>query len=262
MIYKTRIAPTPSGYLHEGNLFNALLTWTLARRAGGTVLLRIDDLDSVRVRPEFVADIFRTLNALDIDWDEGPEGPDELASTWSQHHRLEAYRSAIKELLDEDLLFACNCSRSQIRDISGSLRYPGTCVDRGLTLDTPDVNLRIKDSSAAIPYAIIRQKNMLPSYMIASVVDDVLFGVTHIVRGQDLAPSSATQTSLAHRIPTLSTFCNVDIHHHPLIKGVEGEKLSKTGAPQRTQWGSDNRNMVEVLAKMRSDVEEYADSLA
>ena len=243
-------------------MFNALLTWTLARRAGGTILLRIDDLDDVRVRPEYVDDIFTTLEALGVDWDEGPEGPDDLASKWSQHHRLDAYRGAIEELLDSNQLFACNCSRAQIREISGSLRYSGTCIGRGLELDTPDTKLRINDSEAAIPFAVIRQKNMLPSYMIASVVDDVLFEVTHIYRGTDLSPSSNTQMSLAHRIPSLSPFCDVDIHHHGLISDDLGEKLSKTREPRRGPWGVGLGKKTKELARLKNYVEEYADALA
>ena len=219
--------------------------------AGGKILLRIDDLDTDRVRPEYVDDIFRTLEDLGIDWDEGPQGPDDLAAVWSQHHRLGSYHDAIAELRASGHLFACDCSRAQVRSKSETMDYTGTCSGRGLPLDTVETALRMNYGTSDIPYVVIRQKNLLPSYMISSIVDDVLFGVTHIVRGADLAPSSNTQISIAQRLPSLSTFCGVDIHHHPLILGAKGEKLSKT---QGSQKGP--------LPDLRLRVEEYVNGLA
>jgi hypothetical protein len=87
----TRLAPTPSGYLHAGNAINFLITARLAQESGSRVLLRIDDLDQERVRPEYVEDVFRSLEWLGIHWDDGPSGPEELYSTWSQQLRTARY---------------------------------------------------------------------------------------------------------------------------------------------------------------------------
>ena len=121
---KSRFAPTPSGYLHIGNGFNFVLTWLHARTRGGNILLRIDDLDKGRVRPEYVEDVFRTLDWLGLDWDEGPFGPSDLERKWSQHLRLDRYRSAIDELAFREIAFACALSRVQIIQSGG---YPGVC---------------------------------------------------------------------------------------------------------------------------------------
>ena len=107
MIPKTRLAPTPSGYLHRGNLFSFALTWLLARKDGLQILLRIDDMDRARFRPEYLEDIFRSLDSLGINYDEGPSGPDDFHSRWSQMHRRELYDYALSQMRQDQLLFAC-----------------------------------------------------------------------------------------------------------------------------------------------------------
>src|SRR5258708_1423737 len=96
--YKTRLAPTPSGYLHLGNAFSFALTASLAVRNSAKLLLRIDDLDGARAKPEFVRDIFSTLDFLEIDWDEGPDDPDELDRLFSQRLRMRLYEDALDQL--------------------------------------------------------------------------------------------------------------------------------------------------------------------
>src|ERR1700719_4550756 len=95
---KTRIAPTPSGFLHLGNVLSFAITAALARRTGARILLRIDDLDSQRSAPEFVQDIFDTLRYLEIPWDEGPRDYGEYASQYSQLHRMDLYNRALETL--------------------------------------------------------------------------------------------------------------------------------------------------------------------
>lgn len=136
----SRIAPTPSGYLHLGNAFNFLLTWLLVRGSEGKLLLRIDDMDRSRLRPEYLADIFTTIDWLGLDYDQGPEGPDDFERSWSQLHRLSLYREMLEHLAEQQALaasplFLCQCSRAEIlRNTAGNNSaggypgsYPGTC---------------------------------------------------------------------------------------------------------------------------------------
>ena len=95
---RTRFAPTPSGYLHWGNALSFVITWLMARQHAGTVRLRIDDLDQSRVRPDFIEDIFRSLEWLGLDYDRGPSGPDDFARNESQVHRIDLYRELLAEL--------------------------------------------------------------------------------------------------------------------------------------------------------------------
>lgn len=231
---RTRIAPTPSGYLHIGNAVNFVLTWRLARRHGGKVLLRIDDLDPQMCAPDFVDDIFETLVWLGIDWDEGPRSPSDLADTWSQRHRVPLYHAALDELRRGGHVFGCTCTRKQIAEHAHDGRYPGTCLDAGLDLDATDVAWRFADPSVhELPYPVVRQKSGLPAYQIASIVDDVHFGITHVVRGMDLRPSSGVQRLLASVIAPLRSFAEVTVIHHDLMTGADGTKLSKS----QGAWG-------------------------
>ena len=215
---RTRIAPTPSGYLHIGNAVNFLVTWAHARSRGGEVLLRIDDADPQMMVPGAVADIEATIAWLGIDLD---------GHLPSQRTRYDRYRVALEELRDAGVLFACSCTRSEIRAASADGTYPGTCLHRGLSLDAPDVAWRVA-IDGSLPYPIVRGKNGLPGYHIASLCDDVDHGMTLVVRGEDLAPSSWAQREIAMRAPSLLPFLDVEIIHHALITGADGQKLSKS----------------------------------
>jgi len=236
----TRIAPTPNGYLHVGNALNAVLVWLWARQNDATILLRIDDLDTGRVRVEYIEEVFRTLEWLGIDWDIGPQSVDEFNSAWSQQHRVDEYNKAIQKLLDNTLAYHCRCSRVKWLEKG----YDGcACQTSNLSVDH-DTTLRL----AAMPIALsfhdmwcgtqtcefdalsmlsaIRRRDGQPSYQIATVVDDVLFGVSHIIRGQDLADSTAFQRYLSEMIG-LKQFCDIQFMHHPLVR-FDGAKLSKS----------------------------------
>ncbi len=124
---RTRIAPTPSGYLHLGNVLSFALTATLAEQYGARILLRIDDLDRQRAQPAYIQDIFDTLEFLELPWHEGPRSVEEFEQQYSQVHRLPLYRQALEELKDKGAVFACDCSRSQMlagrnRRVCGTLQ--------------------------------------------------------------------------------------------------------------------------------------------
>lgn len=236
-----RLAPTPSGFLHIGNAFSFLLTQRLAERAGEPLLLRIDDLDSDRKRPEYIQDIFDTLRFLGISWQLGPRDANEFESHWSQRHRVSLYHQALRSGQKAGFVFACSCSR---KDFSGA--YPGTCENRSLPLDAPDVAWRWKvpettrvsvtinkNKTQDVLLAetmgsfVVRRKDGIPAYQIASLVDDLHFGVTSVVRGMDLIPSTAAQLLMADDLG-FGSFRSMDFMHHELVNDDMGMKLSKS----------------------------------
>ena len=142
-LLKTRLAPTPSGFLHLGNAFNIITTVLIAHLEGAKILLRVDDLDQARYRREYADDIFQTLEFLGISWDEGPGGVGELEQKWSQKYRINLYRDYLAQLAEKDLLFACECSRNEIAAISPDGIYPGTCIDKKIPLQTTGTSWRL-----------------------------------------------------------------------------------------------------------------------
>lgn len=241
----TRLAPTPSGYLHLGNAFSFIITWLLARLQGGKILLRIDDLDNERFRPEYLEDIFYSLEWLGLDYDLGPCGVADFHAEWSQYRRIDLYKQLLQDLSPH--LFACTCSRKTWQEASTDGQYPGTCIAKNLPLETPEAVWRLltpdnqwvifnqagkKEPVQAMPYQwmrhpVLRRKDGLPAYQVASVADDCHFGINLIVRGADLFASTVAQCYIATCIGT-AQFRDIAFLHHPLLKDAQGEKLSKS----------------------------------
>src|SRR5690606_8710969 len=140
---RTRIAPTPSGYLHLGNVFSFAVTAALAEQSGAQILLRIDDLDRERVKHEYVEHIFETLMYLGLPWHEGPEDYRDYEITYSQRCRMRVYQAALQQLRDSGLVFACDCSRTTLLRSHPEASYTGACRHRGLPLDHLGYNWRI-----------------------------------------------------------------------------------------------------------------------
>ena len=271
MTLRTRIAPTPSGFLHAGNGVSFILTYAITRAFEGTILLRIDDLDAERMRPEYVDDIFKTLNWLGLEYDEGPISPDDFYQNFSQHKRLEIYNNFIQKLQTTDLLYECQCSRKDIRLHSLNGLYPKTCRNNHLTADSiykketawriqvedftticfeewQKENFSIKLDTTLGDF-IIRQKNGLPAYQIASLADDELYKINFIVRGNDLLNSTAAQVFLAEQIEH-SPFPKNTFYHHPLLKNTEGVKFSKSeGAIALKEWRKAHHSPLELYRK-------------
>lgn len=244
---RTRIAPTPSGYLHLGNVLSIAATVALARHTGAKVLLRIDDLDQLRVKREYVEDIFETLDYLEIPYDEGPRDYREYKQEYSQLHRLDNYHDALHALCDRGAVFACDCSRSAVLTKNAQGIYTGVCRHRGLPFDAPGLKWRLVtdnqlgpavhgvDSSTvqamlppALHYFVVRKKDGFPAYQLASVVDDLHFEVDLIVRGEDLWASTLAQHYLARLLPGGDTFRQAKCWHHLLLTDSSGSKLSKS----------------------------------
>ena len=243
---RTRIAPTPSGYLHMGNAFNFLLTEAIARRGGGTIRLRIDDLDAPRVRDAYIADLFESLGWLGIKWEEGPADAAEQAALFTQRLRMQDYNGMLQALRDTGLVFACNCSRKALQQSSPDGQYSGACLDKGLPLDSSDLAWRIRTPAEEVVmfndallgrqehrlwtaqrHFIIRRRDGLPAYQVASLSDDARFGINTIVRGEDLLSSTIAQLYLAGLLG-LERFTGAVFYHHPLLRDAQGEKLSKS----------------------------------
>ncbi len=244
----TRIAPTPSGYIHAGNAINFILNAVLARsEAGGRLLLRIDDIDADRKRPEYVEDIFRTLDWLGITWDEGPSGPDDFERNWSQHLRLVDYHAFLSILEENELVFPCRLSRKQLSEMGG--QYPLHLREQGIGLHEPDTAWRARTPPGApLPCFVVRRRDGLPAYQVASVCDDLRFGVTAVYRGQDLRESTLAQQWLAAAAGQ-TAFGNIDFRHHPLFTGDDGFKLSKSaGASSVRQLGNNQDVRAHLFA--------------
>ncbi|TSJ42971.1 tRNA glutamyl-Q synthetase [Mucilaginibacter corticis] len=255
---KTRIAPTPSGYLHLGNVLSFALTAALARKTGAKILLRIDDLDQARVNDDYVQDIFDMLNFLDIPWDEGPRDLEDYKTNWSQLRRMDLYHEALQQLEDQRDVFACRCSRSQLQGNT----YPGNCRNRSIPLDTPDTAWRLyidereviiktlKDGllktqlPAEMKDFVVKKKDGYPAYQLTSLIDDTHFGVDLIVRGADLYPSTIAQHYLADVLGE-SSFQNITFHHHPLLMEAGDKKLSKSAGATSVKYLRDQGKTAE-----------------
>jgi glutamyl-tRNA synthetase len=261
---KTRMAPTPSGYLHAGNGAAFVLAWRLARESGGKLLLRIDDLDAERIRPAFVEDVFATLQWLGVDWDEGPRSSGDLA-LWTQHRRLGNYHTLLQELRTANLVYACSCTRKEVAERGCAVEYDGLCRKRNLSLDAADVVWRLRlpehgrmdmrmwprgavqRMALDLPDPVVRQRTVRPAYQIASLADDLYFGVDTVVRGMDLLHSSLLQLFMAEKLG-YTAFTQAVFLHHPLLVGPTGEKLSKSaGAASLKDRRESGRGPQEVL---------------
>lgn len=269
-LIRTRIAPTPSGYLHIGNAYSFLLTEEIVHRANGSLRLRIDDLDTPRVRWEYVEDIFESLAWLGIQLGEGPRDAGKQATDYSQQSRLPAYNELLERLAGTGLVFACECSRKDLQQHSEDGQYTGTCMEKNIPLNTPGSAWRILTPPGSMIYFedgikghqtlalrktqrhfIIRRRDGLPAYQVASLCDDMSYGINTIVRGEDLLTSTGAQLYLA-QVLGLESFRKTQFYHHPLLTDAAGEKLSKSA-------GSTSLRAVRELGVSGSSVRQGAE---
>jgi len=253
---ETRIAPSPTGRLHLGHAFSAVLGDENARKSGGRFLLRIEDLDQARSRPEFVDGIHEDLRWLGLEWDE---------QVLVQSQRTSAYQDALDTLRDHGLAYACFCTRSDIAQSltaphgDAATSYPGTCrplpddperrasiphcwrLDSAKALQVVALPLwreadgeRFQAREEQIGDAILARKDAPASYHLSCVVDDAASGVTMVVRGADLRPSTPIQRLLQGLLGLPEPV----YLHHPLVTHEDGRRLAK-------------RDMAPTLAAMR-----------
>ena len=153
----SRIAPTPSGFLHAGNVYNFLLTYLFARTFDGILYLRIDDYDLPRYRRQYVENIFRVLDMLGIDFDGGPSGVGEFESKFSSKFRLGAYQNALKKLEQKGVCYACECSHSMKSSFKNGI-YTRVCAEKNLKFkkDETAMRLRVLDEAICVRQNLIK----------------------------------------------------------------------------------------------------------
>lgn len=225
--YIGRFAPTPSGPLHFGSILAALASFLDARSQAGRWFVRMDDLDTPRVKPEVDTQILRTLEALGLQWD---------GEILYQSKRREAYESALQTLISKNILYACICTRKQTK---GRV-YPGTCRNKVLSPDerhslrilAPDKDFSTNDHvqgsitqqlASDVGDFVIQRNDGIHAYHLAVVVDDDFQGVNHIVRGADLADSTPRQLFLYE----LLSFPLPEYAHIPVALDKGRKKISK-----------------------------------
>ena len=264
----SRIAPTPSGYLHLGNAVNFLLTAWYIRSHGGKLILRIDDMDATRCRSEYVDDVFYALEWLGIEIDEGPSGTEAFYRDYSMARKTDYYREELRRLeASSGLLYACECSRKTIEARSQEGIYPRICRNSNHNLETHRSAMRIHvPDDTVIDFGtrqivldrqmgdfVLWRKDGLPAYQFVSVIEDRDLGVNTLIRGEDLLVSSAAQRYLAPMIGA-DLFAEALFIHHPLFTGEGNRKLSKSeGAyslKQMRESGHSGNKVFEAARKM------------
>lgn len=265
MTFVTRFAPSPTGPLHLGHAFSAILAHDMARAAGGRFLLRMEDTDFERCRPEYDEAIQGDLRWLGLAWD----GP-----VLRQSSRIADYTARLQPLIDQGLLYPCSCSRADIRAALAAPQegvahaaYPGTCrgrtmetrqsgdalrLDMGRALDLLSIEVRFLETGPvhAGTHRIEREETLrdigdvvlyrkgeeVVAYFLASALDDAEQGITHLIRGEDLFAFTPVQVILHHLLglPTPT------YHHHRLIRDDQGKRLAK-------------RDDARALAKYRAE---------
>ena len=264
MSFITRFAPSPTGPLHLGHAYSALYAFEQAKRNDGTFLLRIEDIDKTRCRPEWEEQIYDDLTWLGIDWP---------SPVWRQSDRQSAYDTVLDSLWDEGMLFACDCSRKDIKTAAAQtpdgpifgpdgIIYPGTCRSKPRPVERPkDVNLRL-DLVRAIEFmdfnghhfferrdeqkeglseyeklgvafiiaqetmgdVILARKDIATSYHLSVVLDDADQNITHVIRGKDLFASTWIHVLLQKLLGFKTPYYD----HHRLITDENGKRLAKT----------------------------------
>ncbi len=253
MMFRTRFAPSPTGPLHLGHAYSAILAHDMARTAGGQFLLRMEDTDLERCRPEWEAQIIDDLTWLGLAWD----GP-----IHRQAGHIAAYNARLSPLITQGLIYPCSCTRSDIRAALAAPQegvafnvYPGTCRGRPMNSRLPGDALRLDlaaalqqipahdltftetgpthagqhqiDTATALAQigdvVLSRKGEDIVAYFLASALDDADHGITHVIRGDDLFEFTPIQVIL-QRLLGLPT---PTYHHHRLIRDDQGKRLAK-----------------------------------
>ncbi len=232
MTTRVRFSPAPTGYLHVGGARSALFNWLFARKSGGVFVLRIEDTDADRSRPELVDAIHNSLEWLGIDWDE----------EYRQSDRFEHYVAAASEFVDRGLAYRCDCSQDDVKARVGeNAGYDGHCRARDVQpgtgvvvrFRTPDdgvtgwddlVRGRVEFDNATLEDFVIVRSSGVPMFHVANAYDDLDMGITHVVRGEDLVNTTP-------RVLLLREAMGAEDHptyaHLPLIVNEQRKKLSK-----------------------------------
>ena len=221
---RVRFAPSPTGFLHVGGARSALFNWLFARHTGGTFILRIEDTDTERTREEWVDGIQRTLRWLGLDWDEGP---------YRQSERGHLYDAAAEKLLADD---------SAYRGEGGEVRF--RTPNEGATAINDLVRGQVVFEHEPLEDFVVQRSNGTPTFYLANAVDDVDMGITHVIRGEDLLPSTPRVVLLRK---ALGTEDQPVYAHLPLLVGQDRQKLSKRHGDVALEDYRDKGYLAEAL---------------
>lgn len=271
-----RLAPSPTGGLHLGHARTFLIAWLAARSRGGRVVLRIEDLDASRVRPEARQGALDDLAWLELDWDEGPDvgGP---FAPYVQSERLELYARAIETLKSLEAIYPCTCTRADIQRAASAPHpeeegpsYPGTCSGRSAAdaqhLGDRPFAWRFRVPAAEVSWHdlyqgpltidpsrvggdfLVARNGVGPSYQLAVVVDDAAMKINQIIRGADLVTSTPRQILLYRALGSKAP----DFGHIPLAVSPDGRRLAKRDGSLKLATlrdsGVDPRRLIGSLA--------------
>lgn len=253
---RVRFAPSPTGFFHVGSARTALFNWLFARQSGGTFVLRIEDTDKERGREEWVDGIVSALSWLGLDADEGP---------YRQSERHEVYENAIDRLWSGGFLYACACSREEVMERTRSNAtpgYDGHCAELGLAREDHALRFRVPEQGATVvldvvrgdvefPHAsiedfVVAKSTGEPLFVLANVVDDVDMGISHVIRGEDLLPSTPKGILLWRALlgedAQLPRFA-----HLPMLVNERRQKLSKRRDPVALESYRDRGYLPEAM---------------
>ena len=237
---RVRFAPSPTGYFHVGSARTALFNWLFARQHSGTFVLRIEDTDAERNREEWVTGIVSAMAWLGLDPDEGP---------YRQSARAGDHERAVDRLWEDGALYACDCTREQVEartKANATPGYDGFCRQRGLDRAGHALRFRVPDEGTTVVHDLVRgdvsfphaaiedfvvvKSNGQPLFVLANVVDDIDMAITHVIRGEDLLPSTPKALLLWRALEgagaTLPAFA-----HLPMLVNEKRQKLSKRRDP-------------------------------
>jgi glutamyl-tRNA synthetase len=261
---RVRFAPSPSGDLHVGNVRTALYDWAFARSTGGTFVLRIEDTDQTRVRPEYIESALGTLRWLGLDWDEGP-GTGGPYGPYLQSERMDSYAEWVQRFLKDGDAYYCYCTEDELagrreaaRKAGRASGYDGHCrsltpsqveayqaegrqpvvrfkMPAGSTTFTDLVRGEVTFDHAHVPDFTLARAGGSPLYTLAVAVDDVLMQITHVVRGVDLLPSTPRQIAV-YRAMGLPEEHFPIFAHLPHVLGKDGQRLSKRNGVVSVNW--------------------------
>lgn len=251
-VVRGRFAPSPTGYMHMGNLWIAMLSYVSVRQQGGQWILRIEDIDRQRSQSSYTAGLLQDLDWLGFQWDEGP---------YQQSRRQSLYESVLQQLEAHNLVYPCYCSRARLHNVSsaphlGEKRHPydGHCRELSLAErdqlaknKKPSYRLKVEDTRVQFHDAwqglqtkklkagyddfVIRRADGMWAYNLAVVIDDLVMGVTEVVRGCDLLDVTAQQIYLRNQLRAVchQESASMVIHYKqaPVLLGQDGHRLSK-----------------------------------
>jgi glutamyl-tRNA synthetase len=272
---KVRFAPSPTGDLHVGNIRTALFDWAYARHTGGTFLFRIEDTDTTRVTDQYIQAAIDTLKWLGLDWDEGPEvgGPN---GPYLQSQRLDIYAKWAQTFLDQGDAYHCYCSPDELEAVREEQRkanvapgYNGHCSDLtadqiaaykaqgreavvrmrmpdGTTTFTDEIRGDVTFDHKFVPDFVMVRADGSPLYTLAVAVDDVMMGVTHVLRGEDLLSSTPRQIRVYQAMGVKPEEYPV-FAHLPFVMGQDNAKLSKRNGEVSIAWYREQGYLPEAI---------------